>query len=278
MVTNRRWRQRFTKLYYGSLWVLCPGLRNSQFAYRDALSELVMPGVHWLDLGCGRQLLPEWMPESLPAQARLIARSASVIGIDAFDDRPHVCGIPKIAGDIQRLPFADETFELVTANMVVEHIEDPRCLLKEVLRVLRPGGIFLFHTPNAKYFEVAIARCLPGKLVAAVASILDGRASEDIFPTHYRFNTRQVIEKLAEVCGLQIASIRHVECTAQAIMLGPFVILELLIIRALRLRMFEEYRSNLVVALRKPAMKNLRGSGDTSQSRSSTLDGRCHIK
>jgi hypothetical protein len=82
-----------------------------------------------------------------------------------------------------------------------------------------------------------------------VASILDGRSSEDIFTTHYRFNTRQVIDKLAKVCALQIASIRYFECTAQAFILGPAVILELLVIRPLRLQMFEEYRSNPVVAL-----------------------------
>ena len=245
-------RRRLTRAYYESLKVLCPGLRNSQFSYREALQESIRLGTRWLDLGCGHQLFPDWMPDALSTQRALVSRCATAVGVDAVDLRPHSVGLKKVAADIEQLPFADETFSLVTANMVVEHVKNPERLLREVRRVLAPGGLFLFHTPNARYFEVAIARRLPAPVVKGIASLLDGRGGDDIFPTHYRLNKADDIRRLAMKCGLVTRFIRHVECTAQGVMLGPLVILELLVIRTLRRPIFENYRSDLLVMLEKP--------------------------
>jgi SAM-dependent methyltransferase len=245
-------RRRLTKAYYKSLRVLCPGLRNSQFTYREALQEFVQPGARWLDLGCGHQLFPDWMPEGLSTQQALVNRCAAVAGVDASDLRPHSVGLKKVVADAEQLPFVDETFSLVTANMVVEHVTNPERLLREVRRVLAPGGLFLFHTPNASYFEVAIARHIPAPVKSALASFLDGRGGDDIFPTHYRLNKARDIQRVATESGLAIRFIRHVECTAQSVMLGPLVVLELMVIRALRLPILENYRSNLLVMLEKP--------------------------
>jgi len=251
-------RRRLINAYYASLKVVCPGLRNSQFVYREALEEVVRPGIRWLDLGCGHQLFPDWMPDGLSAQLALVNRCGGVFGVDAADFRPHAVGLEKVAADVEQLPFADETFSLVTANMVVEHVKDPERLLREVRRVLLPGGLFLFHTPNARYFEVAVVRHIPAPVTRRIASFLDGRGGDDIFPTHYRLNKAKDILRLATESGLATRFVRHVECTAQGVMLGPLVLIELLVIRMLRLPVFENYRSDLVVMLERPGG---RGSG-----------------
>lgn len=246
-------RKALVGFYYRSLRWVCPGLRNSQFAYREALERVVHPGARWLDLGCGHQIFPEWMPEAESIQRKLVGDCASVIGVDSVDLRPHLVGITKIGANIEQLPFADDTFSLITANMVVEHVEYPERLLREVRRVLKPGGLFLLHTPNSKFFEVVIVRHLPSWMMKWIAGLMDGRAGEDIFPTYYRLNTANDISRTAQECGLQIEFVRHVECTAQGIMLGPLVFLELLVIRALRLSLLEQYRSDLVALMQKPA-------------------------
>jgi SAM-dependent methyltransferase len=46
------------------------------------------------------------------------------------------------------LPFADECFGLANATDVIEHVPDQGRLLGEVRRVLRPGGLFFFNSPN----------------------------------------------------------------------------------------------------------------------------------
>jgi SAM-dependent methyltransferase len=261
-------RRRLISAYYASLKLLCPGLRNSQFAYREALQESVRPGIRWLDLGCGHQLFPDWMPDALSSQLDLVDRCTAAVGVDAADLRPHSVGLKKVAADVEQLPFADETFSLVTANMVVEHVKDPERLLREVRRVLLPGGGFLFHTPNASYFEVAIARHIPAAVTRGVASFLDGRGGDDIFPTHYRLNKAHEIVRLAAESGLATRFVRHVECTAQGVMLGPLVIFELLVIRMLRLPILENYRSDLIVMLEKPGDRVLgRDNGEMFNDR-----------
>ena len=244
-------RRILVKAYYRSLRFLCPGLRNSQFAYREMLEDLVTPHTRWLDLGCGHQFFPEWMPDSKQMQVQLLGRAAYAVGIDPVDYRPHVAGLHKIAATVEQLPFPDNSFSLITANMVVEHVTDPRRLLSEVRRVLTPGGLFAFHTPNARYFEVAIARLLPSAIKKWFASLLDGRAADDVFSTHYRLNTVSAIKKAALKSGLVARSIDPVECTAQAVMLGPLVVIELAIIRMLRLSIFQSWRSDLLVILSK---------------------------
>ncbi len=53
-----------------------------------------------------------------------------------------------VAGNLPPLPYADNSFNAVISFQVIEHIEDDRLFLKEIHRVLRPGGTALVTTPN----------------------------------------------------------------------------------------------------------------------------------
>ena len=46
------------------------------------------------------------------------------------------------------LPYADESFDLVTCSEVLEHVENYRAVLREIQRVLKPGGLMVVTTPN----------------------------------------------------------------------------------------------------------------------------------
>lgn len=48
----------------------------------------------------------------------------------------------------ERLPFPDETFDIVCSFLVMEHVRDPRAVLGESVRVLKPGGFVHFTVPN----------------------------------------------------------------------------------------------------------------------------------
>ncbi len=57
--------------------------------------------------------------------------------------------------DAQRLGFADESFDAVTAISTIEHIEDDRAVMAEVARVLQPGGVAVITVPiNTEHHEV----------------------------------------------------------------------------------------------------------------------------
>ncbi len=57
-------------------------------------------------------------------------------------------------GIAEKIPFPDESFDIVYSTFVLEHVQDPLKALTESVRVLRPGGTLCFEVPNhLSYFE-----------------------------------------------------------------------------------------------------------------------------
>jgi SAM-dependent methyltransferase len=100
-----------------------------------------------LDVGCGTGGL-------LAASAEFFERS---VGVDVAlrwllmgRRRLEELGvtIPLICANAEALPLADSTFDAATGDAVLEHVRDPAAMRDETIRVLRPGGKFLFTTNN----------------------------------------------------------------------------------------------------------------------------------
>jgi SAM-dependent methyltransferase len=71
-----------------------------------------------------------------------------------------------VAGDATALPFADESFDVVTMFDLLEHVPDDGAVAREALRVLRPGGWVLVSTPDRErwrypYYGVFRPVCPP---------------------------------------------------------------------------------------------------------------------
>src|SRR6185437_5374855 len=128
---------------------------------------------------------------------------------------------------------------------------DPSALLREVRRVLKPSGILLFHTPNFASYGTLLAAMIPNGLKLRMARLLQGREEKDVFPTYYRINTVGRIASLAAEACFEVKEIRLVESSAQTVMLGPIVALELLLIRILRLAPFRRFQTNIIATLQK---------------------------
>lgn len=98
-----------------------------------------------LELGCGNGSM--WTDHALPAGAELILTDFSEGMLDSA--RENVGKREKISfrqADIQQIPYADEAFDTVIANMMLYHVPDLDRALSEVRRVLKPGGIFYCAT------------------------------------------------------------------------------------------------------------------------------------
>jgi SAM-dependent methyltransferase len=75
----------------------------------------------------------------------------NVTGLDLSDEAIRFCTEKDLApvqkGDINALPFADETFDLVLATDIIEHVDDDIGALCELNRALKPGGHLLITVP-----------------------------------------------------------------------------------------------------------------------------------
>ena len=238
-------------LYERACARIAPRLLYSQRLYEDILREHVAGTRAWLDLGCGHQVRPAWREES---ERRLVA-GTRVVGLDADAPslRKHRTVRLLVQGDIGRLPFAADVFDLVTLNMVVEHLDRPEVQFAEIARVLRPGGTLLLHTPNALGYVTLMNRCVPHAVSRRVAKLFDGREAGDVFPAYYRANTPRQLNALAARTGLELSGVRLLTTSAAFAIIPPLALLELLWIRLLMTRPLRPLRTNLVAVLRKPA-------------------------
>ncbi len=112
----------------------CEVLLRERLAARDTLSGLMV--------GCGSG------DEVVYLRRRF--RSRRIVGLDigqAFSVAARAEGCVLVA-DGQALPFGDAAFDFVAAFHSLEHVADPRHVLGEVRRVLRPAGWFYLGVPN----------------------------------------------------------------------------------------------------------------------------------
>jgi ubiquinone/menaquinone biosynthesis C-methylase UbiE len=241
----------FLRRQYAALQkLLVPGLRHPQHHYLAGLLGELSPRIRWLDLGCGHQILP-WAMD-LDEEA-IVSRCGLAVGLDLDGDslKNHSSIPNRVRGNGEQLPFRSGAFDLVTANMVVEHFTAPGRVLAEVRRVLRPGGRFLFITPNLNSPYIRVAVRTPDGVKKTLARVFEGRAENDVFPATYKMNTAESIRTAVEQAGFRLSRLEHRNSTPITAPLGPLAIPELLLIRALTSSRLEKFRINLLVALEK---------------------------
>ena len=95
----------------------------------------------YLDVGSGNGELIDRVMRTFPVKPR------------ACDYRGDLLAVEGLTADVANLntdplPYPDSSFDLVTCTEVIEHLEDYRAALREMARVLRPGGVLVVTTPN----------------------------------------------------------------------------------------------------------------------------------
>lgn len=96
----------------------------------------------------------------------------------------------KVKGDGQRLPFEENSFDLVFSEYVFEHLPKPKLALEEIDRVLQPEGSFVVLVPNPRHYYALVADLTPfwfHKLWFRLQGVES--ADDDRFPTQYEWGT-----------------------------------------------------------------------------------------
>lgn len=113
----------------------------------NMIRHLVGTGKYILDLGCRDGAL-----------AGYFTGENRVVGLDADREALYKCkealGIDTVWHDVnEALPFEDFSFDVVVAGELLEHVDRPQFLVKEIRRVLKEDGSFVGSTPNALYIK-----------------------------------------------------------------------------------------------------------------------------
>jgi SAM-dependent methyltransferase len=150
-----------------------------------------LPGLDAYELSSGGAVLAH-----LRRRCRSVASSELLDGVEPGRMREGIR-----CEDVQRLTFADGSFDLCTSTEVFEHVPDDRAGFRELHRVLRPGGRLVFTVPMGGDATVERARLVDGEVVHLLPPAYHGdRLTGAGTVLVYRDYGRDIVQRLRD-CG-----------------------------------------------------------------------------
>lgn len=164
--------------------------------FREMILEKLKTNYAILDLGAGRGVREEMNFKGLVNFVAGVDPDP-VIYENPFLDEARIMSPP-----FTEIPYPDDKFNLVFSLNVLEHVQKPAEIFREVHRVLKPGGFFLSKTPNKYHYVPLAARLTPHKFHEYIGNKM-GRESRDTFPTVYKCNTSKEVKNYAFSAGFK---------------------------------------------------------------------------
>ena len=172
------------------------------------------PGSSVLDVATGTGLVARELAvrrfrvTGLDQSPSMVQRGRRAVRDAGLEDR-----IRFVAGQAQALPFADETFDAVTFTYLLRYVDDPAATMRELVRVVRPGGVIAsleFHTPQDPWLHAGWAAYTRAAMpaIGAVASPAWYRTARFLGPNISDFVRRYPLP--VQVRLWQDAGVRHV--------------------------------------------------------------------
>lgn len=179
-----------------------PSSRDVGTVFLREVEKVVTPNSVLVDVGCGRTSYG----------AAIYQKAQKRIGLDVDEyakENPIMDEVHIMAGEL--FPLPDACADVVTAQWVVEHVEHPDVFLREVHRVLKPGGSFVFMTTNIRCPLIYITSFIPLSVASFIRTKILNFSHDETFPRVYAMNSSKKLKKLAEEHGFEVVIIDHVE-------------------------------------------------------------------
>lgn len=184
----------FSENYYSKLLDNAVYGENKMVTINKVASLLPNSG-NILDVGCFNGFVLEYIKKMGNYEA---------FGVDASSQAVDACknkGLNVALADLEKgIPFEDNFFDGVIGLEIIEHLADTDHFLKEIYRVLKPGGKLLLSTPNAL--------SLPRRILTLIGINPYFEASFSFPPNmagHLRFFTPKILKGLLEVRGFKVS-------------------------------------------------------------------------
>jgi SAM-dependent methyltransferase len=168
------------------------------------------PGAVLLDLGCG--------DGGWTLQVAGSVGAARVLGVEFIEDFARAArhaGVEVVAGDLsERLPIDDASVDVVHSNQVIEHLPRTDLFMREIARVLKPGGYAVVSTNNLSSWHNIVSLTLGWQptpchvsdevIVGNPGNFVEGMESYAPGQTHLRVFTGRALAGLAAHHGLRV--------------------------------------------------------------------------
>jgi SAM-dependent methyltransferase len=177
---------------------------NTTKKFHDSIDNSLPAQAVVLDLGCGKSD-QHHRRELFKDKIQLVGGMDIDRNVEMNKDLDFVC-----RATAYKLPFTNQIFDLVWADYVLEHLSTPTVTFNEVFRVLKPGGCFVFRTPNLGNYVAIIAKTVPSKFYKTFLNI-GGRNSEDAYPTYFKANRLKDLTYFAKKEGFRIQTVSFVD-------------------------------------------------------------------
>ncbi|MBI5348532.1 MAG: methyltransferase domain-containing protein [Chloroflexi bacterium] len=175
---------------------LNPQWQTSGDDYERLVREAITKQTRLLDIGGGRGGLIEIIHDQVAAATALDPDLPSLI-----DHRAPT--VNRLCGLADSLPFANNSFDVITASWLLEHLAQPEIVFKEIHRVLDHNGKFIFLTPNFNH-PLLITNYLLRPIQRFLVPRLYSRAEEDTFPVRYKVNTPGRLHRVCDRVGFRL--------------------------------------------------------------------------
>jgi ubiquinone/menaquinone biosynthesis C-methylase UbiE len=168
-------------------YIIDPSVQHGYVGNRTAATFLpfllphLRPGLDVLDAGCG--------VGSIALDVASTVAPGRVTGVDVDAEQVEVAlrraterAVPNVVfstGSVKNLPFPDASFDAVYANAVLQHVHEPVVALREMRRVLRPGGVAAVSDDVVRTFVISPDRPglrLPAELFGRALALEGGDA------------------------------------------------------------------------------------------------------
>ncbi len=148
----------------------------------------------FLDIGCARgDLLKALRDKGFDCYGVEISRGAVDIGRRDF-------GLNLFAGTLDEAAYPDDHFDWVSAGDVVEHLQDPAAMIKEIARILRPSGRIIIEVPS----EATIFRRVARSIYRVTGGRVRGPLDKLYNPFHLSYFSPKSMRRALENAGLTV--------------------------------------------------------------------------
>ena len=136
----------------------------------------------------------------------------SLTSVDLYDERVEKDNYEFVKVDDERLPFKDGMFDVAISNHVIEHVPNQNLHVKEIRRMLKPGGVFYLATPNRfwymdPHYKLPFITWLPRFANNIIFKVFK-KKEWDIYSMSY-FKINKLVRKWFKIDNISLKMIRN---------------------------------------------------------------------